>query len=62
MNRYQAIKLLSSKEVFDTFTDDELYDQGGYLTIYDILDKLDVERKEIDFTEGLSFTELGLLD
>lgn len=60
MNRYQVIKMLSSDESWNSYN--EYLDEYEDLTIYDILDKLDVSREEIDYTESLTFKELGLLD
>lgn len=60
MNRYQVIKMLSSDESWNSYN--EYLDEYEDLTIYDILDKLDVSREEIDYTENLTLKELGLLD
>lgn len=62
VNRQQAIKLLAAQEIYDTLPDEDLYlGDGKYLTIYDILAGLDVTKDEIEYTNGLTFKELGLL-
>lgn len=64
INRLQAIKLLSAQEVYDAMPDEDLYDKdtGRYLSIYDILQSLDVDKTEIDYVQSLTHNELGLLD
>ncbi|WNO47339.1 hypothetical protein [Vibrio phage vB_VibM_10AMN] len=64
INRLQSIKILSAQEVYDAMPDEDLYDKdtGRYLSIYDILQAIDVDKTEIDYVQSLSHEELGLLD
>lgn len=64
INRLQAIRLLSAQEVYDVMPDEDLYDKdtGRYLSIYDILQAIDVDKTEIDYVQSLTHNELGLLD
>lgn len=63
INRHQAIKLLSAQKVYDAMPDEDLYlGNGKYLTIYDVLAGLDVTKEDVEYTNNLTFKELGLLD
>ncbi|AGH31975.1 hypothetical protein VPIG_00118 [Vibrio phage PWH3a-P1] len=64
INRQQAIKLLSDDVVYDTLNLDFWYDEENdkYLSIYDILGKLDVTKDEIDSVQNLSYKDLDLLN
>ncbi|UUW39796.1 hypothetical protein VP14_109 [Vibrio phage VPMCC14] len=64
INRLQAIRLLSAQTVYDSMPDEDLYDKtsGRYLTIYDILQAVDITKDEIDKVQSLSHKELDLLN
>lgn len=64
INRQQVIKLLSDDIVYDTLNLDFWYDEENdkYLSIYDILGKLDVTKEEIDSAQSLSYKDLDLLN
>ena len=64
INRLQSIKLLSAQETYDSMRDEDLYDKttGRYLTIYDILQAIDVTEDEINKVQNLSYEELKLLN
>lgn len=64
INRLQAIRLLSAQTVYDAMPDEDLYDKttGRYLSIYDILQAIDVTEDEINKVQNLSYKELSLLN
>lgn len=63
VNKYQAVKLLSAQKIYDAMPDEDLYlGNGKYLTIYDILAGLDVTKEDVEYTNNLTFKELGLLN
>lgn len=63
VNKFQAVKLLSAQKIYDSMPDEDLYlGNGKYLTIYDILAGLDVTKEDVEYTNNLTFKELGLLD
>lgn len=47
ISRQKSIKLLAAQEVYDAIPDEELYCDGKYLTIYDILASIGVPKEEV---------------